>query len=138
MDEPAELTQPVPVTRPQLFTVKTLLLAALLLATLGWQLWRLHPTRPSNVAESAKWGQPFMRDGAWLDCSVDVERNSNHCRVYDSAGVLRLSGRFRLAKERRAAAKSELEFTAVEGTDRIRLQNGSILARIPEEPGMYQ
>ncbi len=64
-------------------------------------------TRPSSVSASAHYASQ-LEDGTWFDCSVDLKRNVDVCKGWDSYGRLLANGDFRLDGEDRAASAAEL------------------------------
>jgi hypothetical protein len=89
-------------------------------------------TRPSGVPSTALWAGG-ADGGAYIECSVNEERNVNHCTVWnDYTGQVAESGDFRLVKENRAATNTELRFRGVaggviflEGNLMLKLQSGA-------------
>ena len=76
--------------------------------TVGVILGFLQPfQRPPAVSPSARFVHVW-ESAAWFDCTVDLTRDVNVCRVWDSAGLLRASGNFRLYGMNRAARREEL------------------------------
>lgn len=63
--------------------------------------------RPPGVSQTAHYVS-LVESGTWFDCNVDVERDVNICRAWDSNGRLLADGAFRLDGENRAATEQEL------------------------------
>jgi len=75
------------------------------LSTVGCK--RSASTRPANVPAAAVWAE-----SAFIECSDEAEPNGNKCTVRDAHGRLLQSGLYILNNDGRAAAKSELKYTA--------------------------
>ena len=63
--------------------------------------------RPSGVPGSAHF-VTLVDEQTWFDCSIEENRNVNHCMAWDSSGRLVANGDYQIMGENRAARPSEL------------------------------
>lgn len=85
--------------------------------------------RPIGVPSTAVWAGG-ADGGCYVQCSIDKERNVNHCNVWnDFTGELATSGDFRLIDQNRPASQSELIFKGAIN-EFIYLRNGLTLKRV--------
>jgi hypothetical protein len=84
--------------------------------------------RPHDVPLMAVWSGG--RDGgAYFDCSAGG--SANECTVWDDGtGAVKMTGKFLLVKEKRAAYTTELQFVSA-SDDEIFLANGLVLRKVP-------
>lgn len=89
------------------------------------------PERPPSVPTTAIWsGGPD--GGNWFDCDSKNNSEYNYCTVYaDVTGVVLETGHYQLRDEKRAAAKSELQY-AYYSEGEIYLKNNKVLIRVGE------
>ena len=67
---------------------------------------------PSGVPSTAHFYSTIEeKQGLWFDCSVDVKRQVNPCRVWEENGRLLVNGDFRIEDGNRMATASELKPT---------------------------
>jgi hypothetical protein len=86
-------------------------------------------TRPSGIPDNAVW-VGGADGGAYVYCTIDEIRNVNPCKVWnDYTGNLVESGDYRLAKENRAAKKTELRVSFPDFGGNIYLEGGLVLKR---------
>lgn len=82
---------------------------------LGVRFGLLQPlTRPGTVSTSARYVS-LIEIGTWFDCYVDSKKDVDVCKAWDSDGRLLADGEFRLEGENRAATRSELRPSRVNG-----------------------
>jgi hypothetical protein len=86
--------------------------------------------RPAGVPNTAEWAGG-ADGGAYIQCAIDLQRNVNPCTVWnDYTGQVMESGDYKIAKQDRAAATSELKFVFADFDGTIQLKNGLSLTRI--------
>lgn len=84
------------------------------------------PTKPTTVPSTAVW-VGGADGGAWIDCTVDLERNVNPCTIYDDAkGEVWLRGAFVLRGKGRAASREELVYEAFDGKSILLASNDAL------------
>jgi hypothetical protein len=83
--------------------------------------------RPASVSKNAQWfgGQD---GGAYVRCYLHAEEDVDECKVWnDNTGALGESGKYKLAKENRAATEDELIVSFPDFGGSIYLENGLVL-----------
>jgi hypothetical protein len=94
--------------------------AAVALIALMWPIYKFgvvfgvwQPfTKPPGISSAAHYVS-WIEDGTWFDCAVDLKRNVNTCKAWDSDGRLQADGDFRLECQGRAATNAELRPSSV-------------------------
>jgi len=84
------------------------------------------PPRPPSVPEKAVWAGG-EDGGAWIDCSLDTEKNADFCTVYsDRSGEIRARTHFVLKGSGVGISEAELSYLGFDGL-RIYLKEGRYL-----------
>ena len=73
------------------------------------------PPHVPPAFQAQQYGQAVPNGGAYVECTVNKERNVNTCTVWNDYTGQAESGDFRLVTENRAATIAELRFRGVAG-----------------------
>ena len=88
------------------------------------------PARPTGVPPSAAWAGG-ADGGAWIECTVNNQKNSNYCTIYwHNTGEIVSKGHFRLRGVGNAAKEAQLSYEAFDGTS-IYLLGNLVLDPVP-------
>ena len=96
------------------------LLGVVLLVSLVHVFGCTDPHRPASVPKSAVWvvnPQGPSGRGAFIQCSVEAQRNVNRCLIWSRDGVLECERDFRLQPGDRYARSDELKFHVWDGEE---------------------
>jgi hypothetical protein len=106
--------------------LRTLLLLAFVFFVYACEKVEMPPPRPTNVPEEAVWAGG-EDGGAWIDCSLDIEKGANFCTVYfDRDGDVWARTHFVLRDSGTGLPKSELTYSGFDGLV-IYLSEGRVL-----------